>query len=375
MRIGIDARFYGPVGKGLGRYTQKLVEHLETVADEHEFVVFLRKENFDLFQPTSPRFRKVLADFRWYTLAEQLRFPGLIRREGIDLMHFPHFNIPVLVPCPFVVTIHDLILLRFPTKRATTLNALTYRIKYAAYRHVIRTAVRKAKRIITVSEFTKRDIMERFGTDASRVAVTYEAADPAPETFRDADLASKGVVKPYFLYVGNAYPHKNLEALLETFAGLRKDGLDAQLVLVGKEDYFYERLRTEAESLGLLGDDSVIFWGYAEDEDLPSLYRGARAYVFPSHFEGFGLPPLEAMRFGTPVVSSDASCLPEILGDAARFFDPKDSGSMATAMKDIFIDAELRSSLAERGKARAMKFDWGACAAATYDIYRHALDE
>src|SRR5262245_45001395 len=138
MRIGIDARFYGPIGKGLGRYTERLIQNLERVADEHEFVIFLRKENFGLFKPSSPRFRKVLADFGWYSAAEQVLFPPLIAKEKIELMHYPHFNVPIFSPTPFVVTIHDLILFRFPTRRATTLNPIFYALKYAAYRLVIR---------------------------------------------------------------------------------------------------------------------------------------------------------------------------------------------------------------------------------------------
>jgi len=368
MRIGIDARFYGPVGKGLGRYTQKLIEHLETVAQEHEFVVFLRRENFDLFQPRSGRFRKVLADFRWYTLAEQVRFPALIRREGIDLMHYPHFNVPVMTPAPFVVTIHDLILLRYPTHRATTLNRFMYRIKYAAYRRVIRTAVRKSERIITVSEYTKDDIVRAFSVPKEKVVVTYEAADEAVETRREVDLRAKGIRKPYFLYVGNAYPHKNLERLLRVFAKTRGSGLDAQLVLVGKADYFYDRLKREAETLGIAKD--VVFYGYAEDSELPSLYAKARAYVFPSLLEGFGLPPLEAMRYGTPVAASGISCLPEILGEAAKYFDPEDEDGMMAAMKSVFGDEPLRERLSSLGRAQAAKYSWDDCARKTYDIYR-----
>ena len=371
MRIGIDARFFGPVGKGLGRYTQKLIEHLELVADEHEFVIFLRKENFDLFQPTSSRFRKVLADFRWYTLEEQFRFPRLLKKERIDLMHFPHFNIPVMTPCPFVVTIHDLILLRYPTRRATTLNRFLYGIKYAAYRYVIRTAVKKSKRIIAVSEYTRQDIIRAFKVPKDKIVVTYEAAELPHAQAMPVDFEKRGINKPYFLYVGNAYPHKNLEMLLRVFAELRSEGLDAQLVLVGKADYFYDRLREVARTLKLQKD--VIFYGYATDEELPTLYRNARAYVFPSLLEGFGLPPLEAMRHGSPVVASKASCLPEILGDAASYFDPESSDDMSIAMKTVFEDEALRASLVQKGDAQVRKYSWRTCATQTLELYHSSL--
>jgi len=377
MRIGIDARFFGPVGKGLGRYTERLIENLERIGSEHEFIVFLRKENFDAYRPASPRFTKVLADFRWYSLAEQLRFPPLIRRERIDLMHFPHFNVPVLTPCPFVVTIHDLILFRYPTRRATTLNAATYWLKYAAYRLTIALAAWRARAIVTVSECTKKDIVRELKVRPERVTVTYEAADGVeigqltiPGTFHPE---SRGIVKPYFLYVGNAYPHKNLERLLQVFASLRKDGLESQLVLVGKMDHFYLRLKGEAERLGLIGNGDVIFYGFAEEPELAELYRRARAYVFPSLLEGFGLPPLEAMRYGTPVAAAGSSCLPEILGDAAIYFDPEDVDDMARAMRRVYDDERLRTELADLGKARVARFSWRDCAERTYRTYLSSI--
>lgn len=377
MRIGIDARFFGPVGKGLGRYTERLIENLERLDGEHEFTVFLRQENFDLYTPSSPRFRKVLADFRWYSLKEQLRFPPLIRKERIDLMHFPHFNVPVLSPCPFVVTIHDLILFRYPTRRATTLNAAVYAIKYAAYRLTIALAAWRARAIITVSECTKKDIVRELGVKPERVTVTYEAADGVetgqlaiPGTFSPE---AHGIRKPYFLYVGNAYPHKNLERLLAVFASLRREGLEMQLVLVGKMDHFYERLKLEAERLGLLRSDDAVFYGYAEEADLAELYRGARAYVFPSLLEGFGLPPLEAMRYGTPVAAAGSSCLPEILDDAAVYFDPENPDDMAAAMRRVASDEPLRAELAERGRKRVTRFSWRECAERTYRTYLSSL--
>ena len=377
MRIGIDARFFGPVGKGLGRYTERLIENLERVGSEHEFVIFLRKENFDLYQPKSARFRKVLADFPWYSLAEQIRFPLLIARERINLMHFPHFNVPVCTPCPFVVTIHDLILFRFPTRRASTLSAPMYALKYGAYLLTIRLAVRRAKKIIAVSEYTKNDIVRSLGVTAEKIVVTYEASDGVeagqltiPGTF---DPLTRGIHRPYFLYVGNAYPHKNLERLLTVFKQLRASGVDAQLVLVGKMDYFYERLATEAEKLGLLKEKDVVFYGYATEAELAGLYRNARLYVFPSLLEGFGLPPLEAMRYGTPVAAADSSCLPEVLGDAATYFNPEDTDAMVRALKNAFTDESLRRTLSDRGRSRAERYTWKECALRTYQTYLSSL--
>jgi glycosyltransferase involved in cell wall biosynthesis len=374
MVIGIDARFYGPVGKGLGRYTEKLVQNLEAITDgHHEFVIFLRRENFDLYRPTKPNFRKVLADFGWYSWAEQSQLPKLIRREGIELMHFPHFNVPLFTPVPFIVTIHDLILFRYPTRRATTLSPFVYALKYLAYRLVISRAIRQARRIIAVSEYTKRDILENFRVPADRIAVTYEAADEMTEAgAAPLDLAAHGVTKPYFLYVGNAYPHKNLESLLIAFCQLRDEKIEAQLVLVGKGDYFHDRVRAEADRLEL-GKD-VVFWGFATDRELGGLYRQARAYVFPSLLEGFGLPPLEAMRYGIPVAAAGNSCLPEVLGDAAIYFEPTDTADMARAMRRAYDDEALRRELGLKGPARVASFSWRRCAEETLVVYAQAIE-
>ena len=153
-RIGIDARFYGPIGKGLGRYTQEVVDRVTCLDKESEYIIFLSKENFKEFVSDNPKVKKVLADVRWYTLAEQIIMPYLIWRARLDLMHFPHFNVPVLTPVKFVVTIHDLILTKFPTIRATTLNPIFYKIKNWVYKIVIWLAIKRAKEVIAVSCFT-----------------------------------------------------------------------------------------------------------------------------------------------------------------------------------------------------------------------------
>src|SRR6056297_41631 len=182
-RIGIDARMYGPLGKGLGRYTQEIVDRVVEMDPENQYVVFLTRENFDEFQPKSDRIKKVKTNIRWYSLAEQILLPFYIKKEKLDLMHFPHFNVPLLTPVKFVVTIHDLILTKFPTIRASTLSPWLYKIKNFFYKVVIKTAVKRAKRIIAVSEFTKKDIAKQFRVKPDKIRVTYEGV---------ADLAKGG---------------------------------------------------------------------------------------------------------------------------------------------------------------------------------------
>lgn len=368
MNIGIDARFYGPQEKGLGRYTQKLIEHLQRIDQHNHYVVLLQPDRIADFPLPNDRWRTVPAPFRWYTLEEQLKMPGLIKRLGVDFMHFPHFNVPMFYRGPYVVTIHDLIITKHPKRRTSTLGVFTYWLKYLAYKTVVNSAVKRARKIITVSQFSRKELLDYYHLASERVVVTYEAADPPQDQDAMHDLIHYGIKAPFFLYVGNAHPHKNLERLAEAFASFRKDHLEYSLVLVGGHDYFYQRLMHELREKKL--DTGVVFPGFVPDEDLGLLFEHARAYVFPSMAEGFGLPPLEAMWRKTPVISSNATCLPEVLGDAAEYFDPNCPREIAAAMKKIVTDQSLRSTLVAKGLERVERFSWDQMAKETLHIYQ-----
>lgn len=368
-RIGIDARFYGSIGKGLGRYTQKLIEHLEKVDSENEYFVFLRRENFEEYAPKNKNFKKVLADYNWYSFSEQLFFPRLLHSYELDLMHFPHFNVPILYFRKFVITIHDLILIHFPTKRATTLGPIWYWIKFCGYKLAIFSAIVRSQKIIAVSQFTKQDILSQYSVAKNKIVVTYEACEK--DAGKDLEisaqiLAKYGIIKPYLLYVGNAYPHKNLEQLISVFKEISNEKKDLNLVLVGKDDYFYNRLKKKVDQEKI---QKVIFPGFVEEADLNSVYEGALVYVFPSLYEGFGLPPLEAMQKGVPVVSSDSSCLPEILGDSAFFFQAGDDKALSSAINEVAKDENLRKNLILKGYRQVEKYSWQKMARETLDIY------
>jgi glycosyltransferase involved in cell wall biosynthesis len=399
LRIGIDARLYGPVGKGLGRYTKEVVDNVIRLDRVNEYVIFLCRENFDEFQVLpvdSGRIKKVLADIRWYSLKEQFRLPGIIKKENLDLIHFTHFNVPIFCPVKFLVTIHDLILTKYPTMRATTLGPVRYFFKNLLYRMVISTAVRRAKKIIAVSEFTKKDIIENFHASNDNIIVTYEGVSKLGrnnksdgrfyniEEILNKDkkiLANYSIKNPYLLYVGNAYPHKNLEGLLVFFSEIKKKDIcqasAVKLVLVGKDDYFYKKVKEYAFTLGISGQgvstDEVIFPGYVLDEDLEVMYRNAIAYIFPSFYEGFGLPPLEAMAHGCPVVSSDQASMPEILGNAAIYFDPKDGREMVEKILEIISNDGLKRELIKRGYEQVKKYSWERCAGETMEVYEEIL--
>lgn len=365
MRIGIDARFFGPQESGLGRYVERLITHIARLDTTNEYVVFLRSSGWDHWDPPNARWSKVRADFRWYSFDEQRRFPEVIRAAKVDLMHFPHFNVPVRYRQPFVVTIHDLTLHRYPTARASTLGPLFYWIKYLAYRFVITRAVRNAQRIICVSEYTKHDLIRQFGIPENRLRVTYEAVDPLPPAVDWSVLAEKGIHRPYLLYVGNSYPHKNLELLLQAWHAGKADQ-EAQFVLVGKRDYFSRRLEQFAKQQDI---NQVHWFGFATDAELSGLYEHAQAYFFPSLYEGFGLPGLEAMQAGIPVYAAQASCLPEIYGPAAGYFNPNSVDEIRQSIDRALHDTLERSRLIAAGKERITRFSWSDMARQTLEVY------
>lgn len=371
MRIGIDARFYGTIGKGLGRYTQKLIQELEKIDSHDRLFIFLRKENFDEYVPSNPRFVKVLADFSWYGWREQVFFPRLLRQYQLDLVHFPHFNVPLLYRGPLVVTIHDLILLHYPTVKASELSPFLYWAKYLVYRFVIKSAVMRAETIFAVSQFTKKDLVSIFPQLEKKICVTYEAADmicpwvsPQEETatLQSLGLTRRGEGKPYVLYVGNAYPHKNLELLLQ----VAKIMPEKKFVCVGREDYFYRLLK---KKVGELGIENILFVGFVPDRLLPTLYREAESYFFPSLYEGFGLPALEALTFGTPVVVARAGALPEIVGEAGVFFNPKNISEVRDKLTLIGTHKALRQRMIHLGYKRVLEFSWERMARETLREY------
>lgn len=375
MRIGIDARFFGSLGKGLGRYTQKLIENLEKIDAQNEYYIFLLKENFEEYSPKSSNFHKILADFRWYSFAEQISFPKLLHKYALDLMHFPHFNVPLLYSKKFIITIHDLILLHFPTLKNTTLNPLLYWLKFFAYKLTIFSAIKRSQKIITVSQFTKKDILTHYGIVENKIVVTYEASENFLQkgVENDAKILEKyGIIKPYLLYVGNAYPHKNLERLVSSFELVGKEKSELNMVLVGKHDYFYSQLKKKLLQKKI---SKVILPGFIPDEQLRVIYENARAFVFPSLYEGFGLPPLEAMERGTPVISSDHPCMREVLGESAFFVNAKNEKLLAQGILEFLNDSALGKEFVEKGYRQIQKYSWRKMAEQTLFEYQKIIKE
>lgn len=374
MKIGIDARMLDSAF-GLGRYIQQLITHLIPLCAEHELVLFLRtkeqlEQNRGHLGELPPHVRVVYADIPWYGWKEQVQFPKQLQKERLDLMHFPHWNVPLLYRGPFVVTIHDLTMFHFPRPEATTLGPFVFWLKDKLSRWIIRSAAKRAEHIITTTEFTKEDVHTHLGVRRDRMTTMYQAPFTSQ---KQAAIAQEetSVVQPYIMYVGAAYPHKNLEGLLRAWNEYTKNHDDGMhLVLAGKNNYFYERLCgsdlfTQAQRVSYLGEVS--------DTQLHALYANATAYVFPSLYEGFGLPPLEAMVYDVPVLSSNRSCLPEILGEAALYVDPENTQQFATAIHTIVTNGDMRHTLQEKGREQIKIYSWERLAQQTYQLYKRCL--
>jgi glycosyltransferase involved in cell wall biosynthesis len=385
-KIGIDARFYGPFAKGLGRYTQEIVDNILKMDTRNSYVIFLGKHNFDelVVDKENKRVKKVLVDIKWYSWKEQLFFPFFIMREKLDLIHFTHFNVPIFCPVKFIVTIHDLILTKFKTVRATTKHPFIYNLKDFFYRLVIKSALKKSKKILTVSNFTKSDIIQQFKINPEKIQVIYEGVSNlskgrdslfVAKLNKEEVLSDYKISLPYFLYVGNAYPHKNLEFLIESFLKWNSKNNKFRLVMVGKEDFFYKRVREHALNLVNKNsyENSIIFTGYVPDDKLEIIYQRAMVYIFPSLYEGFGLPPLEALFNSCPVLSSKEASMPEIIQNGALYFDPYDYEDFYNKLNLLVDNEKLRQNIVEQGKKVLKNYNWWECAYQTREAYFQVL--
>jgi glycosyltransferase involved in cell wall biosynthesis len=353
VRIGIDARKLHDFG--IGTYIRNLLRQLARLDRQTEFVILCRPEDRETLGALGENFRPVVETSGNYSLAEQWRIPLALKRERVTLFHAPHYVLPPLIRCRSVVTIHDCIHLMFP-------QYLPNKVAFWYARSSIRMAARSATRIMTVSESSKRDILRFVDIPPEKIDVIYNAYD---EQFA-MEPAEADVVRvreryqlndEFVLYAGNVKPHKNLGRLIEAFHLVRKRGLDhLKLVMIGDDISKYTALRRAVHQYQL--HKYVRFLGYMPEETLAVMYRLAGVFVFPSLYEGFGLPPLEAMASGTPVVMSNVSSLPEVAGDAAVLVDPYDPGAIADGIYRVLSDETLRRRLRLKGVARAGQFSW-----------------
>jgi glycosyltransferase involved in cell wall biosynthesis len=369
LHIAIDAHSVGAGLAGNETYAANLVEALAEVDAENRYTIYVtRAEAERRFGGRWPRVRVQ----RTLPHAPLLRIPltlsAELRRRPVDLLHV-QYTAPPLAPCPVVATVHDLSFEHLPE---------TFRRRSRVQlRLTVRRTARAAAHVIAPSEYTRQDLLKSYGLDPARVTVVPLAAGPQFRPVAAEEVARVraryGLAGEYVLAVGSIQPRKNLARLVRAYTDLRRQRGRSnlpQLVLVGKQAWLYgETLRAIEESAAR---EHVILTGYVSGGDLPALYTGALCFVYPSFFEGFGLPPLEAMRCGAPVLAGNLTSLPEVVGDAGLLVDPFDEAALAAALGRLIDDAALRATLRERGLDRARAFDWRETARMTLQVYRKA---
>ena len=370
MKIAIDARKWRDFG--IGTYVRNLVRHLARLDHDTTYFVFCDRADEATLRDLAENFVPVIDDSPGYSLSEHISIPLKLRRLGANLFHTPHYVLPLFCPTPSVVTIHDCIHLLFP-------QYLPTRMAYAYARFMLGSAIRRSAVVLTVSEASRRDILRFYPkTDPDRIQVVpnaidpYLLEDPGEDEMRRV-LERYQIRGRFVLYAGNIKPHKNLERLIAAFGLVkqRPGHEDLKLIIIGDEVTRYTSLRRGVEEAGVRQD--VRFFGFVPDRTLASLYRMASVFAFPSLYEGFGLPPLEAMSCGTPVVTSRISSLPEVVGDAAVLVDPYSVRDIALGLERGLDDEALRAELVTRGLARARRFSWDRSVEAIHSAYMKVL--
>ncbi|WP_273222498.1 glycosyltransferase family 4 protein [Geosporobacter ferrireducens] len=354
IRVSLDGRHIK--GSGIGTYTENLISQYK----QHgvDVSVYCKKDQVQYF--SSINVKTSMLDARIYGIKEQYEMIKIIKRKKQDILHWPHYNIPLMYKGPLVVTIHDIIHLKFPQFLP---NKAAYHYAY----FMIDQAVKKADKIITDSNNTKLDLIERFKVQEEKIEVIYigVSKDFKKDKMKEIDIKRQyGIGKPYILYIGNVRAHKNIKGLIRAYKKFRDVCKAYELIIVGEEHNNLKDIEI---------DDDIRMLGYVEDRDLPNLYGGASLFVFPSLYEGFGLPPLEAMACGTPVITSNTSSLPEVVGDAAITINPYNTDEIAKAMYDVLINHKLAQSLIRKGYDRVKQFDWSTTAEKTLKIYEEVL--
>lgn len=369
MKIGIDARFLNE--SGVGRYLRNLISRLRVIDKKNQYSILLLKKDYERFEE-GKNFKKVLADITWYGFAEQFKLPKLLRELNLDLIHFPHFNVPIFYTGKFVVTIHDLIHQHHNMGRASSLNPFAFKIKQIGYKKVFRCATDKSQKILVPSKSVMELLMREWKVEKEKIAVTHEAVDEnilkversITKSACEGILTKFKIKKPYLFYVGNAHPHKNIEGLIRAFRDIREKYQNLSLVLSGYDHYFWQRLKSENQD-----KEGIIFTGFISDTELVALYKNAAMFVLPSLEEGFGIPILEAMACSCPVVSSDRGSLPEVGGQACLYFNPSSPDDTAEKISSVLDKESLRKALIEKGLKRFRQFSWQELAEQTLEVY------
>jgi glycosyltransferase involved in cell wall biosynthesis len=365
MKIGIDAHTIGNQLTGNEVYITNLIRNLAKIDNKNRYTLYFTKSNaLNRNFINQPNFQLKLIKPNYPLLRIPLIFPMELWRNYIDLLHVQYIA-PPICPCKFVVTIHDTSYEFYPQFfKATERFRLAWIMPYMA---------KKAVKIFTVSENSKKDIINLYKVDPEKVVVTCDAVNENFKPIRQGMLLEKIKNKyklshNFILYVGNLQPRKNLSGLIKAYCRLKKDqNIKHKLVIVGQKAWLYSDIFNIAKDLMI--EDEIIFTGYVQDEDLLLLYNAADVFVYPSFYEGFGLPVLEAMACGTPVITSNTSSFPEVVGDAGLMVNPYEINEIAKAIYDVIVNSELKKKLSKKGLQRAKLFSWEDTARKTLKIY------
>jgi glycosyltransferase involved in cell wall biosynthesis len=372
IQIGIDARILHNNISGLERYIYQLIVHLARIDNENYYSIFLHYPAFD---------NKTYYHFRQHIQQNPRKYITLQNKKiafgEIGVFHvtwqemFLYHNLPLLWSKSSVLTVHDLINILH--------TEYHHPIRRYFYKLLLQFAVKWADRIITVSDYTKQDIIKHLNADEKKIRVIYQASDSRFQPMLKKEIVEKVKLK-YFIYgkyilsVGKSYTHKNIPHLIKAFKNLlSRENIEHKLVLIG--DKFWEPANLEIQkTIAELNLEKRINWiGFVEDEDMPAIYNGAELFVFPSYFEGFGLPLLEALSCGVPVVASNVTSIPEVIGDAGLLVSPTNVDELTLNMEAILKDKELKDFLIKKGLERSKKFSWEKCATETLKVYNELL--
>lgn len=375
MRIGFDFRMGGSINAGIGRYSFELLTHMleenKKESSTNQFFVFYNKDNSnpsDLLALKKLGATLVETNIRHYSFAEQIKLPKILNKYNLDLVHFPNFNIPLLYKKPYVVTIHDMVHHKISGHKKSRIW------KFYAYQYLIQKGAEKARAIITVTEAAKKEIIKYLSVPSEQVVVIYEA--PATHEIVNADidkLKEKFLIsRPYFLFVGTLERKKNVPMLAKAFdLFLEKYKFDMDLVIAGKVDQHYPEIKDQV--MDISHRNRLVLTGYVEDSDQAALYQGAYAFITTSLHEGFGLPGLEAMRYGLPVLASNTEVFNEVYDNGAIYFDPLNPEDIAEHMKLVAQDNQFHAQMQQKSIARVQYFSWEEAAKNTLNLYYEAI--
>lgn len=368
MKIVIDCRLYSQTG--VGRYIRAILTYLQANAsnlkDEYVFIVL---ENDAKFFSNFPKNIKIIkTSVKWHSIKEQFVISRILFKEKPDLVHFPYFNVPIFYFGKFIVTIHDLTINKFKTGKATRLPHIFYFFKKLFYHLVIFLAIKRAVKILTVSETVKQEIVNKYGVEDEKIKVIYNGSELEGAS-RMGNQGDRGDRGEYVLYVGNLHPHKNVETLVLAFDDLikKEEFKDLKLIIVSGFDFFYTKLFEFIAKLKI--ENKIEFTGQIPNSGLLEYYQNAKCLIFPSYAEGFGIPGVEAMRLSCPVVASKIPVFEEVYDDAVLFFNPKNAVDLCEKLSQILSDNNLREKYIKLGIERAKMFTWDKMAKQIFETY------